>query len=134
MMSYSLLKDLKVFESTWSVLFATGTEFHRVLHRVGTILDRLSKAAKANQQYVTFSLLRNEYVVAGYEIMCMDEFIDALLTQDRVLDVILPRITKRTLLEDNGDLEPRVSPLEEAMSDASDDGDVSRASEDGLET
>lgn len=38
----------------------------------------------------------------------MDEFIDNLLREDRYLDVILPRISKRALHEDLNELEPRV--------------------------
>ena len=34
----------------------------------------------------------------------MDEFIDMLLRGDRVFDVILPRITKRFVLEENAEL------------------------------
>lgn len=45
----------------------------------------------------------------------VDEFIDQLLTEDRVCDVILPRLMPRRTLEDLGQLEPRVSPLEEFL-------------------
>jgi pre-mRNA-splicing factor 38A len=55
----------------------------------------------------------------NYEITYMDEFIDELLVSDRVCDTILPRLPKRHVLEENGDLEPRVSILEkELVSDA----------------
>ena len=45
----------------------------------------------------------------------VDEFVDQLLTEDRVCDVILPRLMPRRTLEDLGQLEPRVSPLEEFL-------------------
>jgi hypothetical protein len=45
----------------------------------------------------------------------MDEFIDELLVQDRVCDTILPRLTQRYILEDSGELEPRISPLEDEL-------------------
>lgn len=41
----------------------------------------------------------------------MDVFIDDLLNEERVCDIILPRIPVRELLESTGKLEPRVSPL-----------------------
>jgi pre-mRNA-splicing factor 38A len=47
----------------------------------------------------------------------MDEFIDELLHMDRSCDVIMPRIQKRYVLEQNEKLEPRVSALEEDLSD-----------------
>lgn len=40
-----------------------------------------------------------------------DEFIDQLLTEERVCDVILPRLTKREVLEDTEGLAPRQSLL-----------------------
>jgi pre-mRNA-splicing factor 38A len=45
----------------------------------------------------------------------MDEFIDSLLIKDRYLDIIIPRIKERYILEDLGQLEPRVSTLEEEL-------------------
>ncbi|KAG0283668.1 hypothetical protein BGZ96_011947 [Linnemannia gamsii] len=49
----------------------------------------------------------------GYSIVHMDEFIDELLREERVCDVVLPRLTKRFVLEDAGELDPRISMLEE---------------------
>ncbi|CAG8806804.1 18195_t:CDS:1, partial [Racocetra fulgida] len=43
----------------------------------------------------------------GFIITHMDEFIDELLREDRVCDTILPRITKRYVLEENDELQPR---------------------------
>ncbi|KAF9354277.1 hypothetical protein BGX26_007907 [Mortierella sp. AD094] len=48
----------------------------------------------------------------GYSIVHMDEFIDELLREERVCDVVLPRLVKRYVLEDAGELDPRVSTLE----------------------
>jgi hypothetical protein len=48
---------------------------------------------------------------AGYALTYMDEFIDDLLTQERVCDVILPRLTKREVLEDTEGLKKRKSTL-----------------------
>jgi len=56
-------------------------------------------------------------VVATY----VDEFIDELLTGDYSLDVVLPHITKRRHLEQQGLLEPRKSALEEDLEIASSD-------------
>lgn len=40
-----------------------------------------------------------------------DEFIDELLTKDRVCDIILPRLTQRSVLEETEGLPPRKSLL-----------------------
>ncbi|KAI9189918.1 hypothetical protein H9P43_001351 [Blastocladiella emersonii ATCC 22665] len=60
---------------------------------------------------------------AGFDLTFMDEFVDQLLTEERVCDVILPRLPKRYILEDAGELEPRVSAIQDefdAMVDAED--------------
>ena len=43
----------------------------------------------------------------------MDEFIDQLLTEDLVCDIALPTLPKRLNMEDLGQLQPRVSALED---------------------
>lgn len=45
----------------------------------------------------------------------MDSFIDDLLTKPRVCDIILPRLTSRYTLEQNDELEPRESALEDDL-------------------
>ena len=52
-----------------------------------------------------------------FELLHVDEFIDELLRDDRVCDIILPRIQKRYLLEQNEQLEPRISALDDDLSD-----------------
>jgi len=63
-----------------------------------------------------------------YELVHMDEFIDELLREERVLDIQLPRLQKRSVLEENNQIEPRQSVLDEDIddnesSDNSDDED-----------
>lgn len=47
----------------------------------------------------------------------MDVYADDLLKKEILLDVVLPRITLRNVLEELGKLEPRISPLEEELDD-----------------
>jgi len=61
--------------------------------------------------------LRN---MMGYSLTYMDEFVHALLTEERVCDIILPRIAKRQVLEEAGELGPRKSLLLDAMEKLSD--------------
>ncbi|KAK1925574.1 PRP38 family-domain-containing protein [Papiliotrema laurentii] len=49
--------------------------------------------------------------VGGYSLTHFDEFIDDLLTQERVCDIILPRLTQRSVLEETEGLPPRKSLL-----------------------
>ncbi|KAB5596397.1 Pyruvate dehydrogenase [Ceratobasidium theobromae] len=52
---------------------------------------------------------------AGYHLTFIDEFVDQLLTEERVCDIILPRLMKRAVLEETEGLAPRTSVLFEAM-------------------
>ena len=65
--------------------------------------------------YNDFRKLRRMGKMGTFDIIHMDEFIDILLREDRVFDVILPRILKRRVHEETGDLPPRVSILDEDL-------------------
>lgn len=71
--------------------------------------------------------LRLRSIQQGVSLTYMDEFVDALLTQERVCEIALPRLTKRVVLEDAGKLEPResliASDLSSSDSDSDDDSD-----------
>ncbi|OBZ75788.1 Pre-mRNA-splicing factor 38A [Grifola frondosa] len=60
--------------------------------------------------------------MGGYSLTHMDEFVDSLLREERVCDIILPRITKREVLEDTGEIGPRKSRLLDAMEGKSEHG------------
>ncbi len=55
------------------------------------------------------------YIIEGFSLTYMDVFIDDLLTKDRVCDIILPRIMARHVLEQNDELDPRESALEDDL-------------------
>jgi pre-mRNA-splicing factor 38A len=55
------------------------------------------------------------------ELYHVDEFIDDLLHSERCCDIILPRIQKRHILEQNEELEPRVSALDDDLSEVDSD-------------
>ncbi|XP_043277442.1 pre-mRNA-splicing factor 38 [Venturia canescens] len=59
--------------------------------------------------------LRHQNKQGQYELIHMDEFIDNLLREERCCDVILPRIQKRHVLEENNELEAKISALEDDM-------------------
>ena len=62
----------------------------------------------------------------------MDEFVDQLLNDERVCDLILPRLTKRDVLEELGDIGPRKSRLLDAMEGKSErerSGSMSRSTD-----
>ena len=51
--------------------------------------------------------IRIRISTGAYVLTYVDEVVDELLTKDRVFDIILPRLTKRAILEDGDELEPR---------------------------
>lgn len=74
--------------------------------------------------------LRRQNRMGYFEIVYMDDFIDELLRSDRVCDIILPRIQKRSVLEENNELEPKVSALEEDLDeDLQSDDDIEEIDE-----
>src|SRR5258706_13752231 len=58
----------------------------------------------------------------------MDEFVDQLLTEDRVCDTILPRLQKREILEETEGLQPRRSPLLDIFEEKSGDSESEASS------
>ncbi|KAL5286075.1 PRPF38A family protein [Megaselia abdita] len=67
--------------------------------------------------------LRRQNRSGQFELVYMDEFIDELLRTDRVCDIILPRIQKREVLEENNELEPKVSALDDDLDNVETDSE-----------
>jgi pre-mRNA-splicing factor 38A len=57
--------------------------------------------------------LRRQNREGQFELVYMDEFIDELLREERLCDIILPRIQKRHVLEEANEIETRISALED---------------------
>lgn len=91
----------------------------RYLRALGAFYLRLTGKSKEIYQYL--EPLLNDYrklrvrAGDGYSLTHMDSFIDDLLHKDRVCDIILPRLTSRYVLEQNDELEPRESALEDDL-------------------
>ncbi|RKP14952.1 Pre-mRNA-splicing factor 38, partial [Piptocephalis cylindrospora] len=60
---------------------------------------------------------------SGQLLTHMDEFVYSLLRDERVCDIILPRLPKRDTLEATGELDPRASLLDEELEEEEDDDD-----------
>ena len=74
--------------------------------------------------------IRRIDVMSTYSVWHMDEFIDALLTEESVLDIALPRIPKRWILEGSGTLEPRRSALEDNIDEILEEEETYETAED----
>ncbi len=67
--------------------------------------------------------LRRRTRDGGYALTYIDQFVDDLLTKDRVCGTSLRKLPQRTVLEDLGALEVRESPLGEELEALDDDED-----------
>jgi pre-mRNA-splicing factor 38A len=79
----------------------------------------LRLTAKSPKLYRKLEPLLNDYRKlrvrnpdGSYTIIHMDEFIESLLNNESLFEVTLPALIKRKILEQNGEVEPRVSLLE----------------------
>lgn len=101
------------------VEFIKNEEF-KYVRALGAFYLRLTGSAVDCYKYLEplyndYRKIRRQNRMGQFEIVHMDEFIDDLLREERVLDVILPRIQKRAVLEENKELEPKVSPLDDDL-------------------
>uniref|UniRef100_A0A0A9YTA7 Pre-mRNA-splicing factor 38 n=1 Tax=Lygus hesperus TaxID=30085 RepID=A0A0A9YTA7_LYGHE len=71
--------------------------------------------------------LRYQTRDGAFMMIHMDDYIDQLLHEERMYDIILPRIQKRHVLEEANEVEPRISALDD---DADDNVDSSGDEED----
>lgn len=111
------------------VEFIKNEEF-KYVRALGAFYLRLTATAVDCYKYLEplyndYRKIRRQNRAGQFEVVHMDEFIDDLLREERVCDVILPRIQKRHVLEENGDLDPKVSLLDDDL-----DQDVDMSSED----
>lgn len=67
--------------------------------------------------------LRRQKRDGSFDLIHMDEYIDELLREDRMFDVILPRMQKRHVLEENNELEAKVSALDDDFEDGLESSD-----------
>lgn len=115
MIRQSSFKYIRVLAAFYWRLVATSVEVYTILEPLLNDFRKLKR-------------LERDGSVA---VICVDEFVDALLHDDRVCEVILPRIQKRYILESQNELEPRVSALDEdlenASSTSSDEADAAEA-------
>jgi pre-mRNA-splicing factor 38A len=125
-----VLKFLQIQPEKDIVIEFIRNEEFKYVRALGAFYLRLTAPAVDCYKYLEplyndYRKIRRQNRMGIYEVVHMDEFIDELLREERVCDVILPRIQKRQVLEESGDLEPKVSLLDLDL-----DEDVEMSSED----
>lgn len=68
--------------------------------------------------YNDYRKVRVRTLLGKQELSHVDELIDAMLQQDRLFTISLPRLPSRLMLENSGQLEPRISVLDEEFDEA----------------
>lgn len=101
------------------VEFIKNEEF-KYVRALGAFYMRLTGSSLDSYKYLEplyndNRKLRRQSRQAVFEIVHMDEFIDELLREERVCDVILPRVQKRLVLEESNEIEAKVSALEDDL-------------------
>ncbi|KAI9473742.1 MAG: Pre-mRNA-splicing factor 38 [Benjaminiella poitrasii] len=114
-----VLKLLQILPEKEIVIELIKQEDIKYLRALGAFYLRLTGKSKEIYQYL--EPLLNDYrklrvrTGDGYRLTHMDSFIDDLLRESRVCDIILPHLTNRYILEQNDELEPRESALEDDL-------------------
>ncbi|XP_063247106.1 pre-mRNA-splicing factor 38A-like [Prinia subflava] len=103
------------------VEFIKNKDF-KYVRMLGALYMRLTGTAIDCYKYLEplyndYRKIKSQKRNGEFELMHVDEFIDELLHQERVCDIILPRLQKRCVLEEAEQLEPRDSALEEDTDD-----------------
>lgn len=124
-----VLKFLQIQPEKDIVIEFIKNEEFKYVRALGAFYLRLTASAVDCYKYLEplyndYRKIRRQNRAGQFETVHMDEFIDDLLREERVCDVILPRIQKRMVLEENGDLDPKVSTLDDDL-----DQDVEMSSE-----
>lgn len=76
-----------------------------------------------------FRKLRLREMNGSYSLVTFDEFVDSLLVEERVFEIVLPRLTMRKVLEETEGLAKRKSSLGIALGVESDEEEVGEEDE-----
>ncbi|XP_076439991.1 pre-mRNA-splicing factor 38A-like [Babylonia areolata] len=117
-----ILKMLQIQPEKDIVVEFIRNEDFKYVRALGAYYMRLTGTAMDCYKYLEplyydYRKLRRMNRNGKFELVHMDEYIDELLREERLADIILPRIQKRNVLEESNQLEPRVSAVEEDMED-----------------
>ncbi|XP_059118599.1 pre-mRNA-splicing factor 38A-like [Peromyscus eremicus] len=116
------LKMLQIQPEKDIIVEFIKNEDFKYVRMLGALYMRLTGTAMDCYKYLEplyndYRKIKSQKRNGEFELMHVDEFIDELLHSERVCDIILARLQKRSVLEEAEKLEPRVSALEEDMDD-----------------
>jgi len=115
-----ILKMLQIQPEKDIVVEFIKNEDFKYVRALGAYYMRLTGSALDCYKYLEplyndYRKIRRVNRDGTFVLTHVDEFVEELLSEERSCDVILPRIQKRSVLEENNQLETRVSALEEDL-------------------
>ena len=100
---------LFIEQSEFKYLRALGAFYLRL---IGSHVEIYNKLEPLYKDYRKLRIMDRTH---KFSVIHMDELIDNLLREDRVFDLILPMLKKRIFLEDNREIEPYKSGLDDEL-------------------
>lgn len=98
---------LYIEQSDFKYLRALGAFYLRL---VGRPVEIYTKLEPLYNDYRKLRIMDNQ---RNFTVIHMDEFVDNLLREEKIFNISVPRLTRRYVLEDNRDIEPYKSKLED---------------------
>ncbi|GCC25507.1 pre-mRNA-splicing factor 38A [Chiloscyllium punctatum] len=116
------LKMLQIQPEKDIIVEFIKNEDFKYVRLLGALYMRLTGSAIDCYKYLEplyndYRKVKRQKRDGDFELIHVDEFMDELLHEERVCDIILPRLQKRYVLEEAEMLDARVSALEEDMDD-----------------
>jgi len=117
-----VLKMLQIQPEKDIIVEFIKNEDYKYVRALGAFYMRLVGSAIECYKYLEplyndYRKMRRMDKMGVQSIVHMDEFIDDILREERVCDIMLPRIQKRHVLEENEQLEQKRSALEDDLED-----------------
>ncbi|KAF4528249.1 hypothetical protein B566_EDAN014407 [Ephemera danica] len=117
-----ILKMLQIQPEKDIIIEFIKNEEFKYVRALGAYYMRLTGSSLDCYKYLEpllndYRKLRYQNRNGEFQLLTMDDFIDQILREERLLDVILPRIQKRHVLEENNELESRICVLDEDLED-----------------
>ncbi|KFD53656.1 hypothetical protein M514_05572 [Trichuris suis] len=114
------LKMLQIQPDKEIVIEFIRQEDSKYIRALGAMYLRLTFSSIEVYQYLEpllndYRKLRWMSKQGKFELMHMDEFVDRLLREERFCDIQLPRLQKRDVLEETGQLPKRISLIDEEL-------------------
>ncbi|CDW60716.1 pre mRNA splicing factor 38A [Trichuris trichiura] len=109
-------KYIRALGAMYLRLTFSSIEVYQYLEPLLNDYRKLRWMSKQGSQLRFFTATKHAQLeLIEFELMHMDEFVDRLLREERFCDIQLPRLQKRDVLEETGQLPKRISLIDEEL-------------------